>query len=299
MTSSPARQRARAGVLFMVAATLLWGGTFVVTRDALDAVRPVSLIAGRFAVAGALLGLLVLLARRPVGRDALWTGLASAPLVAAGYALQATGLTETSAGSSAFLTAAGTLTVAPLAWLFLGERPSRVVAWGLALALIGSALLSWRSGLRFGRAELITLAGAVAYAGSLVVVAARVQRVDPIALTALQSLGVAIVLLPFASVLPGPALLRGPVAPRFLYLALAGSLAAPLLLVLAQRRLTSARIGILFALEPVFALTFALAFGAERFAARWWVGALIILSAVVLVELRPSDPGPVAPPTRS
>jgi drug/metabolite transporter (DMT)-like permease len=42
--------------------------------------------------------------------------------------------------------------------------------------------------------------------------------------------------------------------------------------------------GLLFALEPVFALLFAVTLGAERFEPRWWLGAGLILGAVVMVE---------------
>ena len=50
--------------------------------------------------------------------------------------------------------------------------------------------------------------------------------------------------------------------------------------------LPAGRIGLLFALEPVFALAFALSFGRERFHSQWWWGAALILSGVVLVEGR-------------
>lgn len=52
----------------------------------------------------------------------------------------------------------------------------------------------------------------------------------------------------------------------------------------AQRTLSAGRIGLLFALEPVFALAFAATVGAERYAGRWWSGAALILIAVTLVE---------------
>jgi len=281
----------RTGVLLMVVATALWGGTFVIARDALHTVPTVTLIAGRFVVAGTLLTLVALARRRPVNRTTVMMGLLSAPFTAAAYALQAAGLTETSAGSSAFLTAAGTLQVAPLAWLFLRQRPARIVWVGIALALLGSALLSWRTGLRFGRGELVTLAAATSYAVTLVIVAARIDRIEPVAFTAVQSVGVALVLLPFAPAPPTGVATAATLA-RFAYLALV-SMVAPLLQVVAQRSLTPARIGILFALEPVFAVVFAVLFGAERFALRWWSGALLILTAVALVEWKPSS----SPPT--
>ena len=65
---------------------------------------------------------------------------------------------------------------------------------------------------------------------------------------------------------------------------------APLLQVVAQRTLPPGRIGLLFALEPVFALGFAISVGGERFVPRWWIGAALILSAVVLVEWREGRP---------
>ena len=46
------------------------------------------------------------------------------------------------------------------------------------------------------------------------------------------------------------------------------------------------RVGLLFALEPVFALLFALTLGGEHFDLRWWAGAALILGAVALVEWR-------------
>jgi drug/metabolite transporter (DMT)-like permease len=285
----------RTGVLLMIAATILWGGTFVIARDALATVPPVTLIVGRFAVAGTLLAGIALVRRRPAGRATIVAGLLSAPFTAAGYALQASGLTETSAGSSAFLTSAGTLMVAPFAWLFLRQRPGAIVWAGIALALLGSALLSWRTGFRFGRGELVTLLGATAYAVALVIVAARIERIEPVALTAVQTLAGAAVLLPFARALP-PGVATPATLARFAYLAIAGSLIAPLLQVTAQRSLTPARIGILFALEPVFAVVFAVLFGAERFGLRWWAGALLILTAVGLVEWQPASSSP-APPT--
>jgi drug/metabolite transporter (DMT)-like permease len=272
----------------MLGATLLWGATFVVTRDALGSVPPVTLVLARLVVAGILMTAVALLQRRRFTRDTWIAGLLSGPFVAACYALQTSGLTETSAGSSAFLTAAGTLLLAVFAWIGLGQRPARLVWFGIALALLGSALLSWRDGMRFGRGELITLVGAAAYAVALVVVAARITRVDPVAVTALQTLAAALTLVPFAPA-AGAGRLLGSEPWRFLYLAIAGSVIAPLLQVTAQRVLPSARIGILFALEPVFALLFAVTFGAERFEPRWWLGAGLILSAVLLVEGRSSS----------
>ena len=274
-------------VAAMVVATLLWGGTFVAIRDSVGTIAPATLVFGRFAVAALLFAATLVVLRRPPARRDLLAGLGSGTLMLGGYFFQAEGLRSTSAGSSAFLTCAGTLLAAFFAWPVLRQRPSRTLAAGIALAMAGSALLSLREGLHLGRGELLTLLGAAIYALQVVALGRFAAGADPLVLTGAQAATVALVLAPFAR---GATATFGALGAdawlRFAYLAVAGSTIAPLLQVIAQRRLPPGRIGLLFALEPVFALAFALTLGAERFAVRWWAGAALILTAVVLVEWR-------------
>jgi drug/metabolite transporter (DMT)-like permease len=213
-----------------------------------------------------------------------------------GYFLQAEGLRDTSAGSSAFLTCAGTLLAAVFAWPLLRQRPERTLVAGLLLALAGSALLSLRDGLALGRGEALTLLGAASYALQVVALGRWAPRADPLVLTAAQAATVALVLAPIARG-AGDTLAAFTPADlgRFAYLAVCGSTLAPLLQVVAQRELPAGRVGLLFALEPVFALVFALTLGAERFAPRWWAGAALILCAVVWVEWRAASRAPSRP----
>lgn len=277
----------------MIAATLLWGGTFVAIRDTVASVAPATLVCLRFSVAAVLFALLLLARRRMPPARHFGAGLFTGVLMLGGYFFQAEGLRHTSAGSSAFLTCAGTLFAAVFAWPLLGQRPTRVLAAGLALALAGSALLSLRGGLHMGRGEALTLVGAGIYALQIVSLAKFAPTADPVALTLGQSLTVSVALAPFA----GDAFVTvrafdGAAWARFAYLAIAGSTLAPLFQVAAQSKLSAGRIALLFALEPVFALVFALTLGAERFESRWWFGAALILSAVLLVEWRAAKSTP-------
>lgn len=281
-----------APVLGMVVATLLWGATFVVVRDSLGALAPAAVVSARFGAAAALLGLVMLARRRPTGssvpgshRATLVGGLVTGVATAGGYLFQAIGLTSTSAGSSAFLTSAGTLLAGLFAWPMLRQRPSARLALGLVGALAGSALLGLRGGWTLGVGEAWTLLGAAVYALQVVGLAHWAPRGDALAITALQAATASLCTLPFAGDLGGQlGALDGAGWARLAYLVVCGSVAAPWLQVLAQQRLSPGRIGLLFALEPVFALGFALGLGGERFVARWWVGAALILAAVVLVE---------------
>lgn len=277
----------RRAVLGMVVATLLWGATFVVTRDALAAIAPLPLVFGRFCVA--LVVFLVAVALRPsrLNRAAWLGGLASGSLTAGSYLFQAIGLTDTSAGSSAFLTCAGTLCAGFFAWPLLRQRPGATLFGGILLALAGSALLSLRGSLTLGIGERWTMLGALLYALQIVSVARFAPAADPIGLMAVQALVLVATLAPFAGGdLRAFTTFDAANWMRFAYLAIPASVIAPLLQVAAQRTLPPGRVGLLFALEPVFALLFAIGLGGERFAPRWWLGAALILAAVVLVEAR-------------
>lgn len=269
----------------MVLATLLWGATFVVIRDTVATVDALVLVFLRFGLAGLLYLPIVLVRGRPWTRAAVAGGVATGVWTTGGYLFQAIGLESTSAGSSAFLTCAATLFAGFFAWPILGQRPQPVLVAGIAVALAGSALLTLRGSLEIGAGEAWTLFGAVCYAVQIVLVARYAPRVDGVQLVAVQSLTVALILLPFAGGAGAQAAMLGAAGwLRVGYLIVAGSMIAPLLQVLAQRALPPGRIGLLFALEPVFALVFAVTAGAERFEWRWWFGAALILAALLLVE---------------
>jgi drug/metabolite transporter (DMT)-like permease len=239
----------------------------------------------RFGLAGLLYLPIVASRPRRAVRASIEGGVASGVLTTGGYLFQAIGLETTSAGSSAFLTCAATIFAGFFAWPILKQRPHPVLIMGIAIALGGAALLSLRTGLTVGTGEAWTLLGAVVYALQIVIVAIYAGRADGVLLITAQSFTVAFILLPFAGGSAAQVVtldLQGWL--RIGYLVVAGSMLAPLFQVLAQRSLPAGRVGLLFALEPVFALLFAIGVGAERFGGRWWIGALLILLAVVLVE---------------
>jgi drug/metabolite transporter (DMT)-like permease len=276
---------ARPGILLMVLATFLWGATFVVIRDTVETVAPLVLVFARFGIAGLLYLPVIAIRRRPWSRPAFQGGVVSGAFTTGGYLFQAIGLETTSAGSSAFLTCAATLFAGFFAWPILGQRPPRVLIAGIAIALAGAALLTLRAGFAVGVGEAWTLLGAVCYAVQIVFVARYALRADGAQLVAVQSFTVALVLLPFAGAAGARVAALGATDwMRIGYLVVAGSMIAPLFQVLAQRSLPPGRIGLLFALEPVFALLFAASIGGEHFEWRWWIGALLILAALLLVE---------------
>jgi len=198
--------RARSLPLLAVAVTLvLWASAFVAIRDLADEVRPGSLALGRLAVGALCLGL-VALRRRPVlvrpARQDWWRLIVIGVLWYALYmvALNA-GERRIDAGTSAMLIQLSPILIAVLAAVFLGERFTRWIVLGLALAFAGVVVISLGSGGDSGHdvlGVLLCLVSAVAYAISLILQKPLMSRLASVQVTWLACTIGAVVCLPFA-----------------------------------------------------------------------------------------------------
>jgi drug/metabolite transporter (DMT)-like permease len=142
----------------LILATLLWGSAFAAQRNAMGHITPVAFVILRNLVGIAALALVIAVldlfrhkrvtlwgaAAAPAERRTLLTGgffcgLAIAPAMLS----QQTGLLETSAGKSGFLTALYIIIV-PLLGIFFKRKTSPALWLGVILALGGSFLLCYR-----------------------------------------------------------------------------------------------------------------------------------------------------------
>jgi drug/metabolite transporter (DMT)-like permease len=145
MPGPPSRQAILAR-LALLAATLIWGTSFVIIQRALADLPVFHLLACRFTLAALLLlplagralrGVPVSRHREPAGAllqepADLWgilrDGLTLGGFLFAGFALQTTGLLWTTPSCSAFLTSLAVVMVPPLAWLTAAAAKRRAGA---------------------------------------------------------------------------------------------------------------------------------------------------------------------------
>lgn len=133
----------KTGALALVAAMVIWSGTYVVGKAVLDQMGPATLIALRFGIA--FLVLLPFAARRGfrlgqvLERRFLIFGFTGIVLH---IGLETVGLLFTSAAAAALIVAANPATSAALSVVFLGERLDRGRRWGIALSVIGTVMVA-------------------------------------------------------------------------------------------------------------------------------------------------------------
>ena len=276
--------RRRADAL-LVAATLLWGSSFVVVKGALAHSSPLAFLALRFGTAALLLAPFVRWRPLPDARE-LAAGVLLGALLATGFAANTVGLVYTTPSRSAFIVASSSVLAPLVAFLVVRERPRWTALAALAGATVGMYFLTDPSAGGLNRGDLWTLVTAVAFGGQIVAVGELGRRFDVGRLVWMQTAITAAV----AGILAGAAeQVRVEWVPAFLvavgYCAVFATAVALLWQMRAQREMSSTRAALLFCFEPVFAAAASWLVWGERLSGAQWLGGALILGGMILADL--------------
>jgi drug/metabolite transporter (DMT)-like permease len=271
-------------LLALIAVTAVWGITFVQVKDAVDVYPLFAFLAVRYAIATGVLG--VVGARRllTLGRSGLAAGGVLGGLLGLGIGLQTAGLERTTVSSTGFITGLYVV-LTPLFGLLLFRTTVGLEVWaGVALSVVGLALLS---GVDIGSptGDLLVLGSAAAQALQILMVERYATRYDAVALTLVQMsacfagfLVIALALgeleVPHGRTVWGALIATGVFASALAYL----------IQVWAQRRISASRIAIVFSLETVFAGIFGFWLAGDRLGWLGWGGCAVILAGIVVAE---------------
>lgn len=295
MTSAPVGAAPKAAVpvwaarLCCLAAALIWGSSFFIMKDTLDALPPFYLLAVRFSAAA--LVLMAALWRRVsacLKPDVVVCGLILGALVFGGYGAQTVGLTDTTPGNNAFLTGTYCVMVPFMAWAVTRVRPQakNVVAAVLCVGGIGLVSLSGDLSIRFG--DALTLVGAVFFGVHIVATGCFSNGRDVLALTAWQMVGVA-ALSWVATFVAGEDLASAVWTPGVVgsmaYLALACTCVAYLLQNIGTKYADPSSVALLLSMESPSGVLFSVLFAGEVLTAQVLCGFALIFVAILVSEL--------------
>jgi drug/metabolite transporter (DMT)-like permease len=269
--------------IVLVCATLLWGGSFVITRNAVQTVPPLVFVSVRFATAALFVGI----ATRPrlsrVTRLEVKAGTRIGLAMFGGYGLQAIGMhLGVASGRAAFISALYVPIVPILQLVLLRRRPKPAIWVGLGLACAGLMLLAGNLGNGgAGRGEGLVLIGAVSIAAEILALGVYAPHVDPRRLAVVECLFLSLLCLGVTCATqehwPAP-------SPGWLLSAATLGLASAGLQISvnwAQRFVPAVRATLIYTLEPVWAALFGLAAG-ETMGASAIAGAALILASLVI-----------------
>lgn len=273
--------------LALLAATAVWGSTFVVVRDAIREIPPLTFIAFRFTLATAVLAPAVLIRHGPPDRATVRGGSAVGLWLGCGFALQTFGLLRTTPTRAAFLTGLSVVFVPLILVAVYRRRPRTASVVGVGLAAAGLALLTGVGRGGFGPGEALVLGCAAAFAMQVLAVDRYAREVGPLRLLLVEIAVVAAVAW-VAALLVEPAP-RIPGRSGLAAVAVTGLLATAAALWTqnwAQQRIPPTRAGVIFAMEPVFAAAYAYLTAGERLGPTGIAGSALIVAGMIAAEFR-------------
>jgi drug/metabolite transporter (DMT)-like permease len=284
--------------LALVGNAAIWGATFVLVKAALGGVSPAMFLAARFSVAAA--ALLVLFRgiwKEPVSWKSLAGGGLTGIFLYSGFLLQTLGLRLTTAPKSAFITGLSTVMVPLLAALVYRIRPQVSEVAGVLVATAGMGLMTLEGpvgsisgsiGGSISRGDWLTFSCAIAFAAHIVTLGHFSGRMSFELLSVMQvgfAALAALLLLPWVET--PQTQWRSMVIWAIMITGLLATALAFTVQAWAQHYTTATRTALIYSLEPVFAWMTSYCITGESLSGRAAAGAALILSGVVLVEMKP------------
>jgi drug/metabolite transporter (DMT)-like permease len=175
--------------LAMLATAAVWGGSFVLMKDAIVQQDVYSFLSTRFILAA-----LLMIAYRPTVFRGLSSrfikqGVLAGVLLSGGYIFQTLGLAKTTVSNTGFITGMY-LVFTPLISLIILKRKVLLVQWfAVAIAMIGLILISY-NGISIGTGEILVLISALAFGAHFVALGEWSNGKNTYALTLIQILTV-------------------------------------------------------------------------------------------------------------
>ena len=281
-------KRTRVAELSLVGIAAIWGLTFVMVQDAVERLPVNAFLAYRFLPACALVALIFRKELARLSRAGWVAGLLMGVFLTSGYVFQTLGLQLTTAAKAGFITGLFVVLTPVFGALFFGQRAGWA-AWIAALvSTIGLYLLSGGGSGGTAGGDLLVLGCAASFAFHILFTGRAVHDHHAGALLAVQ-LGVCGVATLVAAGAAGDLEVpRSAVEWNALVVTSLGATALGFFVqTYAQRHAPPARTALILASEPAFAGLFAYLLAGETLDAVGWLGAGLIMTAIVGVELAP------------
>lgn len=275
--------------LSLLLATLIWGSSFIIMKDALDDITTFYLLAVRFTGAFVLLSIVFWKKWKQIDKDVIVSGFVMGTALIAAYAFQTFGLAETTPGKNAFLTAGYCILVPFLFWAISGTRPDRYNVLAAILCIVGVGLVALDDQLSIGRGDLLTLICGIFYALHIIVSAQYTRTMDVMLLTIGQFFFAAVWSWVMAFMFEPPLVVSEMSMEIWLvlgYLCVFATAGALGLQTFGLKYTPPSAGALILSLESVFGVMFSIMVGAEAVTVRLLIGFAVIFIAIVVSETK-------------
>jgi drug/metabolite transporter (DMT)-like permease len=276
--------------LSLVGVCLIWGATFILVKRALADISTLLFLTLRFSAATVVLALIFRKHfRSPNLRMSLRVGMLAGLCLFSGYVLQTFGLKYTSAAKTGFITGLYIPLVPLFGSLVYKKFPQISELLGVGAAFAGMALMTIQADLwDINQGDLLVAGCAVVYAFHILLLGhfAGSANLGVLIVTQIAT-GMGIGAGTFWWAEPVHVKWTANVWVALVVTSLLATALAFSVQTWAQRYSSPTRTALIFSMEPVFAWATSYLVAGEVLSRRGTVGALLILSGILVVELKP------------
>lgn len=277
----------------LVVATIIWGGSFVVLKNAITTMPPYFVLGARSLIASVILSIVFWKRFSKINRTYLWEGIIMGILLFVAFAFQTNGLMGTTPGKNAFLTSVYCVLVPFFYWMFTCIRPDRYNIFAALLCIIGIGFVSLRGeavasgGSLVAPGDILTLISGVLYALHIVSVAKFASGKDIILLTIIQFFVYCILSwIMFFLLEKAPSSINITEGMSLLYLGVFATAIALLLQNVGQKYTPPSQAAVILSLEGGLGVGFSIVFYHEQLNSRLIIGFILIFTAVLISETK-------------
>lgn len=271
--------------LLMVLVTVFWGSSYLFMAIGLDSIEVFNLIALRFGLGFIAAGLIFFRQLRKVSKITIRYALQLGFILFVVFTCITIALHSTTTTNAGFLVSLTVIFVPLLNAFLFKHKINTKLTISIVLAIAGIAFLTIQLPFHMAFGDLLCIIAALCYAIHIIVVgrATAMEQIDTLQLGILQLGFAGLFGLLFSLIFETPALpssTKGWMA--ILVLSIVCSALGFTLQVIAQKYISSARTGLIFSLEPVFAALFGFLFAQETLSFKGYLGALLVLFSIVI-----------------
>ena len=271
---------------------IIWGSGFIAREYALNAnFSPLLIMALRFGIASLMLLAINLKEIKSIKRSEWVKGGIAGIFLFAGFSFQSVGQSITTISNSALITASNVTMIPFVVWIMTKKKPKLKIMLLAFVMFIGVVFLtvSRAQGFKLNIGDLFILMCAIGFACHIAYLEIAVHDSDPKKITFIQTT-VASILAIFgflifeAGNISRPNLSLG--LPPIIFLGVLNTCLCFLMQTSAQKKTNAAKAGIILSTEGFFGTLFSILLGMEPLTAKVVIGGTLILTAVVLTEVK-------------
>lgn len=271
--------------LLVLLVTLGWGSSYLFMKMGLESIGEFNLIALRFSIAFVIAGAVFFQRLKHINKLTLGYGALLGMILFGVVATILFGLKTTSTSNAGFLVGLTVIFTPLLNMIIFRKKLEQSNLIGAFLAIVGIALLTLNSELSMHPGDILCIAGGILNALYILVSGEAVKKMDSITV-GLLSLGfTAVYGIIFSFIFETPTVpheLNGWIA--ILALSLICSAFCFIAQSIALQYIRPVQLGIMYALEPIFAAIFAYSFAGERLTMQGYFGALLVITGILASE---------------